>query len=88
MYEETFGPFLKVFHIECKITIVRCQGYNTCDPRHEVVNAFISRHNCYLTETTVLAIENLSRVDSDIFIDMLITSIAKDITRNSSSITL
>ena len=87
VHKEHFGLFLEVFHTEYEITIAPCEGYNTWDPGHKIVKSFITGHNCYLAETTVIAIENLSNLGSDIFIDGSITSIAKDITRYINSIT-
>ena len=87
VHKEKFSLFLEVFQAKCEITIVPYQGYNTWDPGHKAVKSFISGHNRYLNEMTVVAIENLSHVNSDILIDGSITSIAKDITRNANSIT-
>ena len=73
------GLLLEIFHADCDITIVPCQEMNTQDPGHKAIKAFINVHNHYLTETTVVVIDNVKEVDSLVEIDGLITSLADHI---------
>ena len=76
VHDEHFSKFLETFHADADITIVPCLGFNSWDPDYSATRKFMSNHNQYIANTTVILLDNVLQINDEITIDGITTSLA------------
>ena len=76
-HEKHYGKFLEIFHGENDITIVPSQGVNTWDPDLKYKSKYINKQNKYLTQTTILTVGTLAKINEEFIIGADFTTLGK-----------